>query len=289
MSSAKTVASISNTTVRAGAKAEEHAALADLIGRKSELQRVRTAIRNRESFLIYGPADVGKTSLVKCAIAELPEKDRKRCVYWSGEASVRQLAEELLRALYAAEDRCVRGKVREFASGREIEVDRWFRNQTSGQLKALLYIAAAKGRYAIFLDHMPRVTQSMARFLKEIIWRCKTPVYLLARGCDRREIGHAWSIYFTKEYRIEIGPLTEPLTRELLERCIHHFRLDRFDVTGFQDEILRLSGRLPGAVTRMCELATHRRYHYGDQIKVNLLHVDYLMFGDRLRDPRCAL
>jgi hypothetical protein len=202
------------------------------------------------------------------------------------------LAEELLRGFYAAGDPCVRKKVREDGCARETSVGPWFRGQSSGQLKALLYLAAAKGRYAIFLDHLPPATQSMARFLKEIIWRCKTPVYLLARGCDRQEIGHAWSIYFANEYRIAVGPLSAICARELLERSIRRFRLDRFDLAGFRDEILHLSAQLPGSVIKMCELAAHPRYRYGAQIKVNLVHVDYLMLADplvSLRDlpPEC--
>jgi hypothetical protein len=237
---ARAIGAIPDRATEANMKTESRPVQEDLIGRKNELRRARAAIRNRKSFLIWGPADAGKTSLVKRAVAGLPEKDRQGCIYCSGAASVRQLAEELLR-------------------GR---------------------------RYAIFLDHLPPATQSMARFLKEIIWRCKTPVYLLARGYDRQEIGHAWSIYFANEYRIPVGPLSAICARELLERSIRRFRLDRFDLAGFRDEILRLSAHLPGSVIKMCELAAHPRYHYGVQIKVNLVHVDYLMLADPLASLR---
>jgi GTPase SAR1 family protein len=265
-------------------KRDGHAAARDLIGREAELHRVRDAIRKGESLLIWGPADAGKTCLVKKVIAELPEMDRKACIYWSGEAGVRQLAEEFVQGLYMAEDPLVRKKVREGGGVGTLSVRRWFREQSSGQLKALLYLAVSKGRYAFFLDHMAPVTQSMARMLKEIIWRCKCPVYLLARGCDHEEIGYAWSIYYAKQYRIEIGPLSQTLTRELLERCIGRFGLGRFDLTDFRDEVPRLSHYLPGSVTKMCELATHECYHYGDQIMVNLVHVDYLMRGEASRE-----
>jgi len=42
-----------------------------------------------------------------------------------------------------------------------------------------------------------------------------------------------------------------------------------------------LSGCLPGCIVKMCELAADPRYRYGDQIKVKLVHVDYLMQGNR--------
>jgi hypothetical protein len=266
-------------------KAEAHPPHQDphheLIGRKNEVARLRAAIRDRESLLIWGPEDAGKTSLVKNSIAGLPEKDRKRCIYWSGKASVRRLAEELVRGLHAAGDPRVREKMSQRAVGCDLSAAQCFRRQSSGQLKALLYLAAPKGGYSIFLDHMPPATLPMARFLKEIIWRCKTPVCLLARGRDRNQIGCAWSIYFANEFRIEIGPLSESSALELLEQSIRCFRLNRFDLTGFREEILRLSRRLPGSIIKMCELSADQRYHHSGQIKINLVHVDYLM----LRDP----
>jgi type IV secretory pathway ATPase VirB11/archaellum biosynthesis ATPase len=62
-----------------------------VIGRGAECRRLIAAIRIRESRLICGPADAGKTTLVKMAIRKLPGVDSKRCIYWSGAATVRQL------------------------------------------------------------------------------------------------------------------------------------------------------------------------------------------------------
>ncbi|MGH9594221.1 MAG: AAA family ATPase [Bryobacteraceae bacterium] len=257
--------------------AAECAANAHLLGRDVERNRLRAAIRNRESLLIWGPQDAGKTFLVKAILSELPENDRKRCIYWSGAASVRQLAEGLARGLYEAGDPIVRRKVREGGGGSEISLRRWLREQTSGHFKAMLYAAAARSRYVFFLDHMAPATPAMTRLWKEIIWRSKTPVFLLARGCDHDAIGSAWSIYFSKEYRVEIRAFPEQLAREWVERCIARFGLERFDLTGFREEVLRLSRHLPGSVEKMCALAAQQRYHYGEQIKIKLVHVDYLM------------
>ena len=40
----------------------------------------------------------------------------------------------------------------------------------------------------------------------------------------------------------------------------------------------------------MCELAANPRYHYGDQIKIKLVHVDYLIRrnpSDIQHSPNC--
>jgi hypothetical protein len=283
-----TCTSTEQPRVRSVSKTNARGLQDDFIGRESELRRLSAAIHNRQSLLIWGPTDAGKTALVKKAIGELPEKRRQTCIFSSGAVSVRQLAEELVRGLYAAGDPLVREKLREGGCRKQISAARWFKDRSSGQLKAILYQAAQKSPYTFFLDHMPAATQSMARLMKEIIWRCKTPVYLLSRGCSHEEIGSAWSIYFAKEYHIHVGPVSDSSIRELLERCIRRFGLADLDLGRFRDEILRLSRQLPGCVTKMCELAAHPRYHYGDQIKVNLVHVDYLMRADPSGDKSPA-
>jgi hypothetical protein len=84
-------------------------------------------------------------------------------------------------------------------------------------------------------------------------------------------------LYWNDALRIHVAPLHERAAKELLEICIRMFRLDSVDLEGFRENILRVSGLLPGAIVKMCELAADSRYHYGDRIKFKLVHVDYLM------------
>ena len=248
----------------------------DLIGRHAECRKLHAAINNRESLLVWGPADSGKTSLTKMVIDGLPEPDRRNCIYWAGAATVRQLVAELVRGLYMAGDALVRNKVRQDGCA-EVSLNRWLRDQTSGRLKILLYSATKAGRYWVFLDHFPPATHAMAGFMKQIIWRCKTPVYLLARGCSHAEIGYAWSIYFTSQYHVSLGALPDSSARELLEQCIQQFGLRSLDLQRFREEVLRLSHHIPGSIVKMAEMAADARYQYGDQVKLGLVHVDYLM------------
>lgn len=247
-----------------------------LIGRQAECRKLNAAIKKRESALVWGPRDAGKTALTKLVISGLPEADRRNCIYWAGEASVRQLVAELARGLYLAGDILVRTKVRRDGCG-ETSLNRWLREQTSGRLKNLLYAALQAGRYWIFLDHFPPASQTMAGFLKEIIWRCKTPVYLLARGCSHAEIGYAWSIYYTPEHHVSLGPLPELTARELLEQCISRLGLSSLSLEGFREEMLRRSQHLPGTIVKMSEMARDAKYQYGQQVKLGLVHVDYLI------------
>lgn len=251
-----------------------------LIGRETELRRLQAAIRKRESQLLWGPTDAGKTLLIKKALAELPEAERRKCIRWTGPASRRQLIEQLVRGLYLAGDSFVRKKVQTDRFS-EINLERWINEQSALRLRGIFFTATQEGEYRFFLDHLPPASHTVAQLLKEIVNRTKSPVYLTGHGYTQAEIGAAWSLYWTDGYRIHLGPLPEVQARELLEICIRDFGLASLDLSGFREEILHLSGHVPGSIVKMCEMASDRRYHYGDQVKVKLVHVDYLLRGKR--------
>jgi hypothetical protein len=252
-----------------------------LLGRERELRRLRTAIQNRESQLIWGQPDAGKTFLIQQAITGLPETERRKCIYWSGATTGRQVVSHFLRGLYLTGDPVVRRKVHADRAG-EFSLDRWLNKQSLLRLRGVLFAAAEHGDYRFFVDHLPSPTHKMANLLKEIMYRCKTPVYLTGRGYSQREIGYAWSLYWADEYRIELEPLAETAARKLLEICISNFGLASLDLAGFRKEILHFSERLPGSIVKMCELAADSRYHYEHRVKLKLVHVDYLMQSNRL-------
>ncbi len=257
-----------------------------LLGREAELRRLREAIRKRESVLIWGPADAGKTTLVGRALEQLPEDIERRCIYLDGAASLQDLLRQVATRMYEAGDPHVRGRWR--ADGaEESSFNRWLRRQSSLRLRGILYRAAEQNHYWLFLDHLPPLSHAVARLVKEFIWRCKTPVYLAARGFTQKEIGYAWSLYWTDRYRIGLEPLSANAARELLEMCIRRFCLFSLELGGFRKEVLRLSGRLPGAIVKMCALAAMPRYRYSGQIKTKLVHIDYLM-GARLDRTQAA-
>jgi len=261
-----------------------------LIGREDEMRCLQTALRRRKSQLIWGATDAGKSLLIKNALADLPEAERLKCICWTGAAGRRQLLEHLIRELYLAGDPFVRRKVHAGAAT-DSTLARWISQQSAVRLRGILFTAAEQGEYRFFMDHVPPASHTIAQLMKEIMYRTKTPVYLTGHGYTPAEIGYAWSLYWTDEYRIRLGPLSEASARELLEICIHRFGLNSLNLEGFREQTLRLSGHLPGSIVKMCELASHPCYHYGNQVKVRLIHVDYLLQGRRwhsLPTPGCT-
>ena len=114
-----------------------------------------------------------------------------------------------------------------------------------------------------------------------------TPVYLIARGSGPEEVGHAKSLYWGDHQKLMLAPLANAEAGELLEACIERFNLGALDLTGFREAILAYSRHNPEALVEMCKLAAEPRYHYGSQVKVRTLRIDYLM-SRNCRNPQSA-
>jgi hypothetical protein len=248
----------------------------DWVDRQQELRRLRDAMQKRESLLIWGDADSGKTALVAKVLDQLPKKMERACLLVEGGASVKELLLKMVRCLWEKEHPLVTGKWRA-AQGSHYTVSGWLRGQSGGRLRSMVRDVLKSQPCWILLDHFPPCTQLVGRFLKDLMWRWNTPVYVLARGFSPIELGEAWGLYWNDKLRLPVGPLPEADAARLLAASIRRFGLARFDLEEFQSKVLRLSGRLPGAIVKMCALAADPKYQYERRIKTTLIHVDYLM------------
>jgi hypothetical protein len=248
----------------------------DWVDRQQELRRLQDAMRRRESLLICGDADSGKTALVAKAIDNSTDKVRRSCLCVDGGASVKELLLRLVRALWENEHPLVAGKWRA-AQASHYTVSGWLREQSGGRLRSIVCEVLKNQPCWIFLDSLHPCTHLVARFLKELMWRWETPIYALARGLSPIELGEAWGLYWNDKLRLPMGPLPIADATVLLSACIRRFGLSHCELGSFQHEVLDLSGRLPGAIVKMCEMAAQPKYQYQGQIKTCLVHVDYLM------------
>jgi AAA ATPase domain len=262
-----------------------HVAPDPFIGRRQELARLAEAIRRRESLLIWGPRDSGKTAMLTHAIASLPEKIARQCVRVCARGSLRNLLQDHVVQLYELGDPLVRAKFAAEARGPRSSVHSWARTQPSVRLRGLLYRAAREGRYCIFWDDVPVLGHAHLRVAKNLIWACKTPVSCLARGRGESEIGLGARLYWHDGLRLHLGPLPLPEAAQLLEQSIERWSLAALDLARFREEILGSSALLPGAIVRMTALAARPRYQSDGQIKTKLIRVDYLFEEAPLRLP----
>ena len=246
------------------------------LGRGAELARLRAAMEARVGVAICGPADAGKTALVRQAVAQLAGETARNTVHVRAAGAPHGMLCALLGELHARGDALLAAKFRGEARRGE-DFPRWAEKQTSLRLRGLLYRAAQAGRYWLVLDDVDGMSDAFARIVRELSVMRDTPVYVIAAGYSERELGRAARLYWNGDLRIGVGPLGLRHARELVERCIRRFGLARLNLEGFREAILRASGRLPGAIVNMCARAADPQYHCGGKIESRLLHVDYMM------------
>ena len=234
-----------------------------MIGREPEMRRLRAAIQNRESQLIWGRSDAGKTFVIQTASSpSLPEAERRKCIYWTGAASGRQLIEHFMRGLYLAGDPLVRQKVHADRAG-EFTLDRWINQQSAfafarNPVLRPPNMAITGSSWIIF----PSPTHKMAHFLKEIMYRMQDAgLSDWTRLLSRRDRTCVESVL---DRRISHPSGTaDRSSRAGASGDLHpQIRIESLDLEGFRDDILHFSGRLPGSIVKMCELAADPRYHY---------------------------
>ena len=253
------------------------------VDRRSESRRLAKALRVRRSLMICGPAGIGKTALMTSLIAQLPVTLSERCLVLQGARNLGDLLRQLLLCLYQTGDANLRRQIHS-EGGPRLGFASRIKGLSASRMKGALYRTLEGGDYRVFLDHFPPLTPAMARVVKEISWMRNTPVYWLVRDDREQRLGELCRFfYWGDEERLALPPLPARAAAELLESCIDRLGLHRWDLAGFREETLALSGGIPGAIVKMCTLAAAARYQHGSRIKIKSVYIDYVMSGQGLR------
>lgn len=252
------------------------------VGRERETRRLREAILARQSLMIAGEKDTGKTLLIKKVIGNLPLSVRQRCLYIGGFKDLHDLLRRLVGILFEQRDTSLKSVFN--AEGiTKTNLNARLKQFSSSRLRGKLYSAMESRGYHIFLDHCPALTPSVARVVKELFWMRQTPVYLVPVAEVETEIAKACSLFYWGDPQVlRLGPLPPAAARTLVEHCIRENGLGNLELADFRREVLELSRSSPGAIVAMCRMATDPRYQSDGRIKTRLIHIDYMMRGSAL-------
>jgi hypothetical protein len=233
-----------------------------LIGRSSEIDRLRNSVRRRESLLVLGPAGSGKTSLVR-AIAE------EDFIYLRYSATPHQLLIDLASALLQSGHRSFLGLV--LPAG---DLDNWLSRQTSIHLKGLLYMALEAEPRVIILDGIDRASFPTYRFLQRLYFAKGMAFVATAR--DAICLGALGRLFWDSRATLHLEPLKHADSMRLFDIAADQFGIRDLDVQEFRGKVLESAKGNPGQIVEMCRMASNPMYVSGRHIKFAPLRIDAL-------------
>lgn len=254
------------------------------VGRVEETKRLREAILARQSLLVFGPADAGKTALLHQTLSRLPDAVRANCIVCRSCESPRSVWRDLMRSLGEGGDPQVISRVERECGSSDL-LERWLNHQSSLRLRGILRRAMRDGSYCVFIDAPGTIPPGAYRLVRDWMWSGRTPVFLLARCSTEQELGRIARLYWHRGLHLELGPLSPEEAETLLEHSVMRFGLTQLADAEFRDFALAQSRGLPGRIVRLCQLASQNAYQYGGHLKLHTLAVDFLIGTGAERRP----
>ena len=248
-----------NAGCHLGSRCDQSPLAESIFGREEETQRLRERLVSRRSFLLHGPAGVGKTLLLSVLLPELsqvlysPQNSTPQALYWN-----------LGEALIAGQDQSLRKKG--VAS---------LQNKTAIATKGLVRDALRDSGYLIVVDHLVRPSQAMAATIRELRVSCSVPVVAVSRSDHMEDAGFVLQSFSDRKERLALRNFDPEAAAQFATWCAGKESLQAENAAQFLEKIVEFSAGNPGAMLHMIRMARSSKYLHGGQIKIIPLYIDY--------------
>lgn len=233
-----------------------------LFDREAELEQLQRKVGSRRSFLLHGPAGVGKSSLMTRVLEGFSS-----ALYCAQSSSSTAIFRELGGALARAGNAVAAGSL-----GRAGEK---LKSKSAVALKGIVSDALQAGRYSIVLDHCAFTSRALAGDIKEVAGRTSTPVIAVARSAHMEDAGFILHLFPERSERMELKNLDAGRAVQLAQEIGRRRGLAAENLREFLERVAELSGGNPGSIIEMVEMAGHPRYRSAEHIKITPLYVDF--------------
>ncbi len=240
-----------------GSKGNQSAGLRSVFARHSEMQELRERLLSRRSFLLHGPAGVGKTLLISALLPEIP-----RVLYSPHNSTPQMLYRNLADGLLTA------GYRQRFKSSS-------IAGKGARAIKGLVRDALCDSEYLVVLDHLAQPSQALAAAVRELKLSCSVSVIAVSRSDHMEDAGFVLRLFSDRKEKAALRNFDPDIATQFAAWCANKEGLQAGNISQFLERIVELSAGNPGAMVEMIRMAKSARYSHDGQIKVTPLYIDY--------------
>lgn len=226
--------------------------------RTRELAALHSMALKSKAALVFGPAGVGKTHVLRTFV----DISSEVIIYTDHTRTARDLLFSIWQVL--ASRRLTRQRV----DAARLSVV---------SLKGIVQSALESHACLLILDQLDHPSRLLTRLIRDLHFFGRTPIILAARSCHMEDTGDLHALCARSSERLEVQPWSREASLLFVHQLAMQQGLQAVDLCMVLDEIVRYAAGNPRALHSMVLMATQNEYRIGSQVKTHVLYVDYCM------------